>query len=310
MHRHKRKESATFLPFAKSHQRTCTSIVDLTMYLLPIYKTLRYTIIMAIETESQLDPNYPKSLHLVGNKPMIVHMFESVHMIGTEIVLVLSNKNKNIIIDTLVSNKYLEKLCDNIYYYKSSPIHILIQEEINGTGGAIKASSPFFINKPDDANILILCADTPLLTSMTLESMFNIIENDQTKKCVILTRTSEQNFGYGRIVQKQNNIILEFVKIGEQKDCKDEYSQITLLNTGVYLFKLRELFESLEKLSKNNTSNEYYLSDCPEHIINKYPNSIELLSCKTYDNCDESFCINTKEQLEQANEEYYKNKVF
>lgn len=286
-YRHHRKPSNTFLPFSPSHRRTCTSMVDLNMYLLPSYNnnSMRYTIIMSAGSGTRLNPEYPKPLHLVGNKPMLVHVFDTVRNLNTEIVLVLSNKNKDVIINYLVKNRFLEKLCDDIYYYCSTPVHIVIQQEVNGAGGAIKATEQFFMNKPTDSNILILCADTPLLTTNTINSLFNVIENDKTKKGVILTRESEQNYGYGRIVRNSDN---EFVKIVEQKDTDKVTEKITLLNAGVYVFKQYELFEAIEKLDHNNASNEYYLTDCPEHITKKYGNTIELLPCKTYENFDET----------------------
>ena len=53
-------------------------------------------------------------------------------------------------------------------------------------------------------------------------------------------------------------------RIIEQKDCTPEQAAITEINTGMYCFDNRKLFEALKQVTNNNAQGEYYLTDVME----------------------------------------------
>jgi bifunctional N-acetylglucosamine-1-phosphate-uridyltransferase/glucosamine-1-phosphate-acetyltransferase GlmU-like protein len=63
---------------------------------------------------------------------------------------------------------------------------------------------------------------------------------------------------YGRIVRDEKGDVKEII---EYKDACDDVRKINEINTGVYCFNAKELFKALDKISNNNSQNEYYLTD-------------------------------------------------
>jgi NDP-sugar pyrophosphorylase family protein/GNAT superfamily N-acetyltransferase len=267
----------------------------------------KYVVIMAGGSGTRMNSNVPKQLMKVGNDPMLVHLIKNSAILGYDVVLIVSNKNKEIIIQTLLDQEtVVPNRVDKIdeidrYRYKNITISICVQPIANGTGGAMIATKSFFLDKNVDDQILVLSADVPLITKSTITSMFEKINDSE---CCILVRDTCSNFGYGRVVVKNN----EFVKIVEQKDATEEERLITLINTGVYAFKLGGLMESLSMIQPNNAQNEYYLTDCPKIIRERTNNMDNPVKLHLIDNniFDETLGANTPEQLEHLREEYMK----
>jgi bifunctional UDP-N-acetylglucosamine pyrophosphorylase/glucosamine-1-phosphate N-acetyltransferase len=137
--------------------------------------------------------------------------------------------------------------------------------------------------------------------------MYDNLEKSKNNKSVVLVKDTKTNFGYGRIVINENK---KFNKIVEEVDCNEEEKLITLINTGVYCFKLNSLLSSLLKIDNNNNSGEYYLTQCIKIIkeLNfKNDNAILLLNIKELNNnYDETLGINTIEQYHDVQKEYKK----
>lgn len=309
-------------------------------------KPNRYAVIMAAGSGSRMNSVLPKPLITVGNKPMIVHLIDNVRHFGVEIILVVAEKTKHIFVKTLVDLNYVTHLKDNIYVRKGVTIHICVQSIANGTGGALIATSEFFMTKEPNDIVLILSGDVPLVTKKTMLFMFDKIETPSTKCVILVKNIKNTNCGYGRVITKplirnenkneieneiENKNENEFVNIVEEIDCTNEQKEITLVNTGIYVFKIGPLLESLRKLTRNNSQKEYYLTDCPR-LINDVMSTtsttstttttsttLSTLSTTTINNpiklhinentntCfDETIGANTPEQLELLRAEYYK----
>ncbi len=67
--------------------------------------------------------------------------------------------------------------------------------------------------------------------------------------------------------------------------------------TGIYIFKISELFKNLERVKSKNESKEYYLTDVIELINNN-----GIVKTKKIDNPKEIVGINTIKQLESFEE--------
>ncbi|VBB18753.1 glycosyl transferase family 2 [Yasminevirus sp. GU-2018] len=270
----------------------------------------RFTVIMAGGSGTRMKSVLPKPLITVGTKPMIVHLIDNVRSLGTEIVLIVSEKTKGVFVETLIKSNYVTHIKDDVYYRNGSIIHICVQPVSNGTGGALMATTDFFKSKNPDDTVLVLSGDVPLITKRTMQTMFNKIESDATS-CVILAKDTDDNFGYGRVVTDTTpSGDRTFVKIVEQKDCNDEERKITFINTGTYAFRVGPLLRSFSRLNSNNSQKEYYLTDCPRIIKEdsfEQTNPIKLHVIDGKSNIyDETLGANTPEQLEQLRLEYLK----
>lgn len=111
------------------------------------------------------------------------------------------------------------------------------------------------VNK--EGTTLVVCGDTPLITSETLTSLIERHESSQSQ-ATVLTATAIHPTGYGRIVKDSEGHLLRIV---EEKDANTEEKAITEISSGIFAFDNKILFEKLEQVKNDNAQGEYYLPD-------------------------------------------------
>jgi bifunctional UDP-N-acetylglucosamine pyrophosphorylase/glucosamine-1-phosphate N-acetyltransferase len=258
----------------------------------------KHVIIMAGGSGSRMKSSLPKQILDIHNKPMLIHIIDQIIDIKKEqdmdIILVLSQKNKDVILDNLTEREFFFN-SNNKYFYNNTLINIVIQDTKNykGTGGAIMACENFFMDydNTQENHVLVLSADVPLISKKTILSMF---DNLIGKKACVLTKDDSNNYGYGRVIGKFDGSI----EIIEHKDCNEEQLKITIINTGIYSFEMSELRKALSKLNKNNSQNELYLTDTIQHI-----DDVKIVNYVPKD-YDETLGANTQEQLEELRKNF------
>ena len=127
----------------------------------------------------------------------------------------------------------------------------VLQAEQLGTGHAVAQAMPGI---PDDANVLVLYGDTPLITITTLQLL---LQTQPVDGIGLLTVTLPNPTGYGRILRVNEQV----VGIVEQKDASPEQQAITEVNTGVLVAPAKQMKEWLSGLTNQNAQGEYYLTD-------------------------------------------------
>jgi UDP-N-acetylglucosamine diphosphorylase/glucosamine-1-phosphate N-acetyltransferase len=240
-------------------------------------------LIMAGGLGKRMNSDIPKVLHIINDKPMIIHIIETSLSINPFKIGIIVGKYYNLIYETI--QKYIEK---DILDKK---IKFIIQEEPRGTGDAIKCCYNF-LNKTNIniSKVMILSGDVPLIKKKTINSLLL-----NTHECKILIANIDNSTGYGRILLNKNNKIC---KIIEEKDCNIEEKNIKLINSGIYCLNLQILLKYINNISNNNSQNEYYLTEIFELMANDNIYSDYLL-CK---DIREISGINTQEQLKELNE--------
>ena len=212
----------------------------------------------------------PKVFQPIRNKPMIEII------IGKLIKSGFSEKNIILVLSPETHSYALENLS-----FKN--IQISIQEEANGSGGAVIACTNFI---SDDERVLIISGDGPLFDIDSIKSMIN-----NNKSCLSVTKV-DNPLGFGRIILR-NGIVINIV---EEADCNKEEAKIKIVNTSIYYTKGKELKEALSKLNTNNSQKEYYLTD----IVKTYS------LCPHYlKNSMEGYNVNTPENLKEAELLFY-----
>ncbi len=132
---------------------------------------------------------------------------------------------------------------------------ISYQDEMLGTGHTVMCAAPKFDGY--DGCIVVLCGDSPLITSQTIKELVDA-HVSSASSATVLTMEPEDPYGYGRIVRDGAGNITGIV---EEKDCIDEQRKIIECNSGIYCFDAAELLGHLDRLDRNNAQNEYYLTD-------------------------------------------------
>jgi len=223
-------------------------------------------IILAAGEGKRMNSNIPKILHIIKEKPMIVHVIEKALLLNPEKILVVVGKHYDSIknnIDKFIDSEIID------YCHQTIP---------NGTGGAILST----LDKIKDyKDVIILSGDVPLISYKTLYEL-NKFDNS------LLITELNNPFGNGRIIFGNNN---DITQIMEEKDCNDEERKIQFVNCGIYKFQINVLMQLIPQIDNVNKNNEYYLTDivklCFEnnillnyHILDKL-NQLEIHNINT-----------------------------
>ena len=227
----------------------------------------------------------PKVLHEIFGKSLIGWVIDAVSGLpyDTECTAIIGYKAE-------VVEQYLN---DNYKY-----VNTTVQKEQLGTGHAVAQALPLLNDYR--GNLIILCGDTPLITTKTLE---NLIKYHEENNCdlTVMTAVFDDPSGYGRIIR---NYKQEVIKIVEDKDAPESIKEIKEVNTGIYCLNWSKMRKAFNDLKNNNAQGEYYLTDIVKWARD---NSYKTLGYTISDN-REIFGINSRKQLATAakmmNEKY------
>jgi len=177
----------------------------------------------------------PKVLQTVGGRAMIIHVLEAAMQLRPAGLHVVFNPNA----------PEVQTAC------ASFNITWAAQAEQLGTGHAVQQAMPGI---PDDADVLVLYGDIPLLEVDTLRKL---IESPHPGLKVLTMEVPEPG-GYGRIVRDENGHVTGIV---EERDASDAQKVITEVNSGIIMAPCTVLRSCLEDMASENSQNEYYLTD-------------------------------------------------
>ncbi|MPW24976.1 bifunctional UDP-N-acetylglucosamine diphosphorylase/glucosamine-1-phosphate N-acetyltransferase GlmU [Alkalibaculum sp. M08DMB] len=203
-------------------------------------------IILAAGQGTRMKSNIPKVLHKVCGKTLIDHVLDNCQQASVEQKFII------------VGHKHEEvkgSLGEKAQY--------ILQEEQLGTGHAMMQAKEV-LEKNRDSNVIVLMGDAPLISSSTIKKIIHA-HNTKKNNATVLTATSKNPHGYGRIVRDHEENLL---KIVEQKDASDREIKIDEINSGVYCFNGGDLLLALDEIKNDNVQGEYYLTDVIEIMKN------------------------------------------
>ena len=230
------------------------------------------TLILAAGKGTRMRSKLPKVLHKVGGKEMLRHVIDAAKGAGSEREVVVIGSGAKLVEQAI------------------SGVEFVLQEEQLGTGHAVLSAQKNF--EQSDGTLLILCGDTPLLTSKLLKNFTAAHENSKCAATVLTAKMPDAT-GYGRIIREEDGT---FKKIVEEKDTTDFEKKIREVNAGVYCFDVKKLFGALEKIKNDNAQGEYYLPD----VLTILKDAGEKISAFTAEYADETLGINSRVQLAAA----------
>ncbi len=137
---------------------------------------------------------------------------------------------------------------------QSEKVAIVHQKQQLGTAHAVMAAHSV-LRKVIDSDVLIINADLPLVRSQTLKPLLALHRKDKNS-LTFLSAELDNPTGFGRIIRSEG-----MIKVIEEKDASPSVKKIKEVNTGIYLFKIKDLLASLPKVSNRNKKREYYLTD-------------------------------------------------
>lgn len=127
-----------------------------------------------------------------------------------------------------------------------------LQAQQLGTGHAVQMALPAI---PDNAMVLVLLGDAPLMTAASLKRVLV----DAGSGLGVLSAQVDKPFGYGRIVRALDG---QLERIVEQKDASEVEQAIAEVNSGVIAAPADSLKRWLSRVDQGNAQGEFYLTDC------------------------------------------------
>lgn len=233
----------------------------------------RYAVILAAGQGTRMKSKLYKVLHPVLGRPMVQHVINQLNAVHLDEMV------------TVVGHG-AEKVAEHI----GDQSQLVVQEEQLGTGHAVLQAEELLKDK--DGTTIVVCGDTPLITSETYQALFNHHEKEGAKATILTTKDPKPS-GYGRVIRNEKN---EVERIVEHKDATDTELLVHEINTGTYCFNNKALFNALQQVSNNNAQGEYYLPDVIEILRNQH----EKVSASLTADFEETLGINDRVALAQA----------
>lgn len=199
-----------------------------------------HVVILAAGQGTRMRSTLPKVLHPVAGRPMLEHVLTTAKALGAACCHVVIGHGAETVRAWLASA-----------HGAASDLKIAVQAEQLGTAHAVLQAMPQI---PDEARVLVLYGDVPLIQADTLRDLLQASE----RKLGVLTAAAEDPFGYGRIVRNRAGAVQRIV---EEKDATPVQRKIREINTGVMTAPAKRLRDWLRRVDNDNAKREFYLTD-------------------------------------------------
>ncbi|MCI8422080.1 MAG: NTP transferase domain-containing protein [Lawsonibacter sp.] len=218
------------------------------------------------------ETDLPKVMRLAAGRPLLAHVLSNLSFLAPEDIILVVGWKKEAVLAAFPQYPYA------------------VQEELNGTGGAVQYAAPLLEGFRGD--LLVCYGDTPLMTRETFQTLADT-HVQKGNACTLLSAHLEEGGNYGRILRGEDGA---FQRIVEARDCTPEQAAVSEVNTGTYVFRTPDLLSVLGRLSRNNAQGELYITDTPA-LIRAEGGRVGLC-----DTCalQEMLGVNTPEQLAQV----------
>lgn len=196
-------------------------------------------VILAAGLGKRMRSTRAKVLHCIAGQSLLTHVIRATQRLHPDrLVVVVGHQAEEV-----------QRQCGG------AGIEFALQRDQRGTGDAVRAAQPHFRDFIGD--ILIVCGDTPLLTTNTLMQFAQHHQEHQATLSV-LTVCLDDPAQYGRIIRAHDGSVR---KIVEARDATPEERKVREINSGIYCVRADFLFSALERLQPLNAQGEYYLTD-------------------------------------------------
>lgn len=235
------------------------------------------SIILAAGKGTRMKSDMPKVLHTIFEKTLLGYVIDAVNNTGIadENFVIVGHQAERV-------EEYINKNYDNT--------KCVLQSPQLGTGHAVSMAVPYL--KDFDGEVIILCGDTPLITSETIKEFVEAHRNLKSD-ITVMSAIFENPTNYGRIIRNSNNTLNSIV---EEKDATLEQKAVKEINAGIYCLNWAKIKPAFSQLKTNNAQGEYYLTD-----IIKWGNEQNLsVNAYTLKDNEEIYGINSKSNLAEA----------
>lgn len=200
------------------------------------------SIILAAGKGTRMKSDTPKVLHQIFNKTLLGYVIDAVNntKLADENYVIVGHQAEKV-------EEYVNEHYDNA--------KTVLQSPQLGTGHAVSMVCPYL--EDFEGEVIILCGDTPLITSETLKT-FIAGHRELNSDITVMSAVFDNPTNYGRIVRNDDGSLNSIV---EEKDATVEQKAIKEINAGIYCLNWAKVKNSFSQLKTNNAQGEYYLTD-------------------------------------------------
>src|ERR1700758_3823672 len=197
--------------------------------------------IMAAGKGTRLKSQLPKVLHEVGGRPLLEHVIRAaVRVVPAQDVFVIVGHEAERVREAM----------------KPTGVNFVLQAEQRGTGHALMVAREALSKY---GHVIVLSGGAPMMTTETIEKLRDFHLQEEAAM-TLLSADLENPTGYGRVLRKRAGSA-EVQAIVEEKAASASQKKIREINSGFYVFTIKDLYGNIGQLSTDNAHAEYYLTD-------------------------------------------------
>ena len=196
---------------------------------------------MAAGKGTRLKSQLPKVLHEVGGKPLVEHVIRAAVQIvpATDVYAIIGHEAERV-----------------RAAMAHTGVNFVLQAQQRGTGHALMVAREALAGYD---HVIVLSGDAPLITPKTIVRLRDFHLQEEAAM-TLLSAELENPTGYGRVLRKSPGSA-EVQAIVEEKAASAAQKKIREINSGFYVFALKDLYVHIGELSTDNAHAEYYLTD-------------------------------------------------
>ena len=196
---------------------------------------------MAAGKGTRLKSHLPKVLHEAGGKPLLEHVIRAAVRIvpATDVYAIIGHEAERV-----------------RAAMQHTGVNFVLQAEQRGTGHALMVAREALAGYD---HVIVLSGDAPLITSDTIAQLRDS-HLQQRAAMTLLSADLENPTGYGRVLRKGAHSA-EVEGVVEEKAATPAQKKIREINSGFYVFSVKDLYANIGRLSTSNAHSEYYLTD-------------------------------------------------
>lgn len=171
---------------------------------------------------------------------------------GQELILYATKLFESLSLATTVVVGYQDELIRSIITKHHQTVQFAKQVAQLGSWDALACSHDLWNHE----NILIMNGDMPLVTKDIITQLITTHHEQNADVSFVIAHYNEPSSSYGRIVTKDG-----IVSIVEAKEFTQDPHEYCCINAGIYLVKKEFLLSQMNAITRNELSNEFYLTD-------------------------------------------------
>ncbi len=205
-----------------------------------------HVIVLAAGKGTRMKSNRAKVLHEAAGRPLVLWMCDIARAVSPDTLIVVVGHQAEDVAAVLPADAIA-----------------VLQAEQLGTGHATEVGLTAATIEPEDT-VVVLPGDMPLIREETLASLLSVHERGGVAATVLTVRLDDPT-GYGRVIRDGDRV----VRIVEHRDADDAERAVDEVNTSVYVFRARDLTETLGDIGDDNEQGERYLTDAVELLVER-----------------------------------------